>query len=82
MLFSEEQAGYLAGYAAVSDGYTSLGFLERIRCPGFVRYGTGFLQGAQAAAEQNGVEVYLKIWYSGQYDASEDISARMSGWVS
>lgn len=82
VLFSEEQAGYLAGYAAVSDGYTSLGFLGADMLPGIVRYGTGFLQGAQAAAEQNGVEVYLKIWYSGQYDASEDISARMSGWYS
>lgn len=82
VLFSEEQAGYLAGYAAVSDGYTSLGFLGADMLPGIVRYGTGFLQGAQAAAEQNGVEVYLKIWYSGQYDASEEIAARMSGWYS
>ena len=81
-LFSEEQAGYLAGYAAVSDGYTSLGFLGADMLPGIVRYGTGFLQGAQAAAEHNGVEVYLKIWYGGQYDASEEISARMSGWYS
>lgn len=82
VLFSEEQAGYLAGYAAVSDGYTSLGFLGADMLPGIVRYGTGFLQGAQAAAEQNGVEVYLKIWYSGQYDASEEITARMNGWYS
>lgn len=82
VLFSEEQAGYLAGYAAVADGYTSLGFLGADMLPGIVRYGTGFLQGAQAAAEQNGVEVYLKIWYSGQYDASEEITARMSGWYS
>lgn len=80
VLFNEEQAGYLAGYAAVSDGYTSLGFLGADMLPGIVRYGTGFLQGAQAAAEQNGVEVYLKIWYSGLYDASEEITARMSGW--
>ena len=80
ILFSEEQAGYLAGYAAVEDGYTQLGFLGADMLPGIVRYGTGFLQGAQAAAEQNGVEVSLKIWYSGQYEASEDIAARMSSW--
>ena len=55
ILFSEEQAGYLAGYAAVEDGYTQLGFLGADMLPGIVRYGTGFLQGAQAAAEQNGV---------------------------
>ena len=80
VLFNEEQAGYLAGYAAVADGYTSLGFLGADQLPGIVRYGTGFLQGAQAAAEQNGMEVDLKIWYSGQYDASDEITARMSGW--
>lgn len=80
VLFSEEQAGYLAGYAAVADGYTELGFLGADQLPGIVRYGTGFLQGAQAAAERNGVEVNLKIWYSGLYDASEEITARMSGW--
>ena len=80
ILFSEEQAGYLAGYAAVEDGYTQLGFLGADMLPGIVRYGTGFLQGAQAAAEQNGVEVSLKIWYSGQYDASDEITARMGGW--
>ena len=27
LTFSEEQAGYLAGYAAVKEGYTKLGFL-------------------------------------------------------
>lgn len=80
VLFSEEQAGYLAGYAAVSDNYTSLGFLGADQLPGIVRYSTGFLQGAQAAAERNGVEVTAKIWYSGQYEASEDIAARMSSW--
>lgn len=80
VLFSEEQAGYLAGYAAVADGYTSLGFLGADMQPGIVRYGTGFLQGAQAAAEQNGMEVTLKIWYSGLYDASDEITARMGGW--
>ena len=47
VLFSEEQAGYLAGYAAVSDNYTSLGFLGADQLPGIVRYSTGFLQGAQ-----------------------------------
>ena len=80
VLFNEEQAGYLAGYAAVSDGYASLGFLGADQLPGIVRYGTGFLQGAQAAAEQNGMEISLKIWYCGQYEASEEITARMSGW--
>ena len=44
VLFQEEQAGYLAGYAAVTDGYTTLGFIGAREIPGIVRYCTGFLQ--------------------------------------
>ena len=43
--FQEEQAGYLAGYAAVKDGYTSLGFLGGIAVPAVIRYGYGYVQG-------------------------------------
>lgn len=80
VLFQEEQAGYLAGYAAVMDGYTRLGFLGAEKLPGIVRYCTGFLQGAEAAAELQGEQIALQIWYSGSYEASEEITARMSGW--
>ena len=55
VLFQEEQAGYLAGYAAVTDGYTQLGFIGAEEIPGIVRYVTGFLQGAEYAAEQQGL---------------------------
>lgn len=41
--FEEEQAGYLAGYAAVKDGYTSLGFLGGIAVPAVIRFGYGFM---------------------------------------
>lgn len=80
ILYQEEQAGYLAGYAAVMEGYTSLGFLGAEKMPGVVRYCTGFLQGVEAAAERQGEEAALKIWYGGSYDASEEITARMAGW--
>ena len=50
ILFQEEQAGYLAGYAAVKDGYTELGFLGGQDVPAVIRYGYGFVQGADAAA--------------------------------
>lgn len=82
VLFAEEQAGFLAGYAAVWEGYTELGFLGGDPFPGTVRYATGFIQGAEYAAEQQGVQVNIKTWYSGIYQANEDITARMSGWYS
>lgn len=78
--YQEEQAGYLAGYAAVMDGYTELGFLGGMSVPAVVRYGQGFVQGAEAAAQKMGVKINMKYWYSGSFVATDDIKARMDGW--
>lgn len=50
--FKEEQAGYLAGYAIVKDGKTKLGFLGGMAVPAVIRYGYGYVQGADAAAQE------------------------------
>lgn len=80
--YQEEQAGYLAGYAAVQDGYRKLGFLGGIDVPAVIRYGYGFLQGANAAAVELGVvdEVSVKYWYSGSFTPTDEIKTKMSGW--
>lgn len=79
--YQEEQAGYLAGYAAVKDGYKELGFLGGIDVPAVIRYGYGFVQGADAAAEEMGVtDVNIKYWYSGSFTASDDIATKMDAW--
>ena len=78
--FQEEQAGYLAGYAAVKDGYTSLGFLGGIAVPAVIRYGYGYIQGINDAAEEMGVDVDVKYYYGGQFYGSDAITARMEGW--
>ena len=78
--FQEEQAGYLAGYAAVKDGYTSLGFLGGIAVPAVIRYGYGYIQGIDAAAEELGVDVDVKYYYGGQFYGDATITARMEGW--
>lgn len=80
ILFREEQAGYLAGYAAVAEGDTSIGFVGAEPMPEIVRYGAGFIQGAEEAAQQNGAQVTLKYWYSDTYTPDDDVTARMSGW--
>ena len=82
--FAEEQSGYLAGYAAVKEGYTKLGFMGGGggTNPACCRYGYGFAQGVSAAAKEMGVTVELK--YSWQYGASFQASAELqtmaSGW--
>ena len=78
--FEEEQAGYVAGYGAVKDGYTSLGFLGGIAVPAVIRYGYGYVQGINAAAEEMGVDVNVKYYYGGQFYGDDAITAMMEGW--
>lgn len=80
--FEEDQAGYLAGYAAVKDGYTKLGFLGGMAVPAVIRYGYGFVQGANAAAEElgNAADVSIKYTYGGQFYGDASITAKMDGW--
>ncbi|MEG2420809.1 MAG: BMP family ABC transporter substrate-binding protein [Oscillospiraceae bacterium] len=83
ILYKEEQAGYLAGYAAVMDGYRSLGFLGGMAVPAVVRYGYGFVQGAEAASAKLGLaagDVTMKYWYAGAFSPNDDIKTRMDGW--
>jgi len=82
LAFAEEQAGYLAGYAAVKDGYTKLGFLGGMAVPAVVRYGYGFIQGADAAAAEMGVNIEINYTYGGQFFGDANITAKMDGWYS
>ena len=80
LTFSEEQAGYLAGYAAVKDGYTKLGFLGGMAVPAVIRYGYGFVIGADAAAAELGKEIEINYTYGGQFFGDANITAKMEGW--
>ena len=78
--FKEEQAGYLAGYAAVKDGYTKLGFLGGTAVPGVIRYGYGYVQGIDAAAQELGVAAEVNYFYGGQFYGDANITSRMESW--
>ena len=80
VLFQEEQAGFLAGYAAVSEGLTKLGFVGGMEIPAVVRYGYGFIQGADQAAQKKGVQVEINYWYAGSFDPSDDIYRACKDW--
>ncbi len=84
IFYQEEQAGYLAGYAVVMEGYTKLGF-----CgggggtnPACCRYGYGFVQGANAAAKEKGITVDVKYsWqYGSSFSASPELQTMAAGW--
>ena len=82
--FMEQQSGYLAGYAAVKEGYTKLGYMGGGggTNPACQRFGYGFVQGADAAAKEMGVQVEMKYsWaYGSAFSASPELQAMATGW--
>ena len=79
-VYKEELCGYMAGYAAVKLGYTHLGFLGGMAVPAVVRYGFGYVQGADAAAKEIGADVTLEYVYGNQFFGDADITAYMDNW--
>ena len=81
-VYAEELPGFFAGYAAVKEGYRHLGFLGGMAVPAVVRYGYGFVQGANKAAEELGVagDVTVEYVYGGQFYGDQTITASMDGW--
>lgn len=81
IFFAEEQSGYLAGYAAVKDGYTKLGFMGGMAVPAVVRFGYGFVQGAEDAAKELGLtSVDVKYHYTGGFDATPEVQTLATSW--
>ena len=79
-IYQEELSGYMAGYAAVKLGYTKLGFLGGMAVPAVIRFGYGFVQGADAAAAELGITVDMKYAYGNQFYGDADITAVMDTW--
>lgn len=80
-VYQEELCGYMAGYAAVKLGYKNLGFLGGMAVPAVVRYGYGFVQGADAAAaELDLTDVTMNYAYGNQFYGDADITAAMDTW--
>jgi len=70
VMYAEEQPGYMAGYAAVKDGYTKLGFMGGMAVPAVQAYGYGYLQGTEAAATELGLadgSVSVTYHYTGDF---------------
>ena len=81
-VYQEELCGYMAGYAAVKLGYTHLGFLGGMAVPAVVRYGFGYVQGINAAAEELNIadQVSVEYVYGNQFYGDADITAYMDNW--
>ena len=79
-IYQEELSGYMAGYAAVKLGYTKLGFLGGMAVPAVIRFGYGFVQGADAAAAELGITSDMKYAYGNRFYGDADITAVMDTW--
>lgn len=81
ILYAEDQSGFLAGYAVVKGGYTNLGFMGGMAVPAVIRFGYGFLQGAEYAAKEMGIEeITVNYHYTGSFDATPEAQTLASGW--
>ena len=79
-IYQEELSGYMAGYAAVKLGYTKLGFLGGMAVPAVIRFGYGYVQGADAAAKELNINIDIKYAYGNQFFGDADITAVMDTW--
>ena len=82
--FREEEAGYLAGYASVMNGYTKLGFTGGGggTNPPCARFGYGFVQGINDAAKEKNIiaDVNFSWEYGASFSQSAELQTMLSGW--
>lgn len=79
--YAEQQAGFLAGYAAVKEGYTKLGFMGGMAVPAVVRFGYGYVLGAEAAAKELDIpSIEMKYHYTGGFAATPEVQTTAASW--
>jgi basic membrane protein A len=83
VLYAEDQAGFLAGYAAVKDGNRKLGFVGGMAVPAVVRFGYGFVQGAEYAAQELKLAagaITINYHYTGGFSATPEAQTLAASW--
>lgn len=83
VFFAEQEAGFLAGYASVMEGYRNLGFMGGIAVPAVIKFGYGFIQGAEYAGKELGLnkdDIKIKYTYVGDFQASPEHTTKASAW--
>lgn len=83
--YKEEESGYMAGYAAVMEGYTKLGgtFGGGGTNPACNRFSYGYVQGANAAAKAKNVDkvdIKISFQYGESFSASNELATQIAGW--
>lgn len=83
VFYAEEQAGFLAGYAIVKEGYTNLGVMAGMAVPAVIRFGYGFVQGAEYAAQELGLAsgtIKMNYTYVGNFNPTPENQTLATSW--
>ena len=83
IVYAEEEAGFLAGYAIVKEGYTNLGVMGGMAVPPVVRFSYGFVQGANYAAKEMKLSpgaVKINYTYVGGFNAAPENQTLATSW--
>ncbi len=83
VFYAEEQAGFLAGYAIVKEGYTNLGVMAGMAVPAVIRFGYGFVQGAEYAAQELGLpsgSIKMNYTYVGNFNPTPENQTLATSW--
>lgn len=83
IFYAEHEAGFLAGYAVVKNGFRDLGFMGGIPVPAVILYGYGYLQGAEYAAQELGLaagDVNVKYKYLDGFVPAPEYQTEASSW--
>ncbi|WP_295163023.1 BMP family ABC transporter substrate-binding protein [uncultured Brachyspira sp.] len=83
VLYAEEEAGFLAGYSIVKEGYTNLGVMAGMAVPAVIRFGYGFVQGADYAAKEMNMpqgSVKVNYTYIGNFNATPENQTLATSW--
>lgn len=84
VVYKEAESGYMAGYAAVKEGYTKLGgvFGGGGSTPACNRFAYGYVLGAKAAAGEKAISLRLSYKEGGSFSASDALQAYVGKWYS
>ena len=83
IFYNEHESGFLAGYAAVMEGFRDLGFMGGIAVPAVVRFGIGYIAGAYYAAKQADVTISFpndRYAYLDTFSPGPGVETQATGW--
>lgn len=83
IFFRENESGFLAGYAAVKDGFDNLGFIGGMQINTVKKFGIGFIAGAYFASNELNKKITFEsnhYSYVNTFSASEEVQSLAASW--